>query len=34
MITTIDGLRLNKGGVIKEFPDLKDRKDWRTEAIN
>ena len=31
---TIDGLKLSKAGVIKEFPDLKDREDWRTEAIN
>ena len=24
----IDGIKLNKQGVIKEFPDLKDNKDW------
>jgi len=30
---TIDGLKLDKIGVIKEFPDLKDNKDWRMEAI-
>ncbi len=29
----IDGLRLEKAGVIKEHPDLKDRADWREEAI-
>jgi len=29
----IDNLTLNKAGVIKEFPDLKDNKDWREEAI-
>lgn len=31
---TIDSLRLDKTGVIKEHPDLKDRDDWRVEAIN
>ena len=30
---TIDGLKLSKGGVIKEFPDLKGREDWREESI-
>ena len=30
---TIDGLKLNKAGVIKEHPDLKDREDWKEEAI-
>jgi len=30
--TTIDGLKLDKSGVIKEFPDLKDRDDWQKEA--
>lgn len=30
---TIDGLHLDKRGVIKEFPDLKDRDDWKLEAI-
>ena len=29
----IDNLTLNKTGVIKEHPDLKDNKDWREEAI-
>ena len=29
----IDNLTLNKVGVIKEFPDLKDKADWREEAI-
>ena len=29
----IDNLRLDKSGVVKEFPDLKDNKDWREEAI-
>jgi hypothetical protein len=30
---TIDGLKLDKNGVIKEFPELKDREDWKEEAI-
>lgn len=29
----IDGLKLSQSGVIKEFPDLKDDKDWRKKAI-
>lgn len=28
----IDGLRLDKQGVIKEFPDLKDNEDWQKIA--
>lgn len=32
-LATIDGLHLDKNGTIKEFPDLKDRKDWKQEAI-
>jgi hypothetical protein len=31
---TIDNLQLNYAGVIKEHPDLKDKEDWRQEAIN
>ena len=30
---TIDGLKLDKLGVIKEFPDLKDNPDWRKISI-
>jgi len=30
---TIDNIKLNYSGVIKEFPDLKDNDDWREEAI-
>ncbi|MFP4457157.1 MAG: hypothetical protein ACLFPS_05800 [Clostridia bacterium] len=30
---TIDGLKLDKAGVIKEFPDLKENKEWRKIAI-
>ena len=32
-LAPIDGLKLNYSGVIREFPDLKDRTDWREEAI-
>lgn len=31
--TTIEGLKLSKSGVIKEFPDLKDNEEWRKIAI-
>ena len=31
--TTIHGLRLSKGGVIKEHPDLKDDENWKKKAI-
>ena len=31
--STIEGLRLDKNGVIREHPDLKDRNDWREETI-
>jgi len=30
---TIDGLKLDKKGVVKEFPELKDDDEWRTKAI-
>ena len=33
-LASIDGLYLDKAGTIKEFPDLKDRDDWKQEAIN
>lgn len=29
----ITGLGLNKEGVLKEFPDLKDKLDWRDIAL-
>lgn len=32
-ITTIEGLKINKGGVIKEHPDLEDDSEWRKKAI-
>lgn len=28
----IDGIKLNKVGVLKEFPDLKDNEDWQSIA--
>ena len=28
----IDGIKLNKIGVLKEFPDLKDKEDWQSIA--
>ncbi len=33
MITPITGIKLSKGGCLKEFPDLKDREDWKEETI-
>ena len=33
VISTIEGLKLNRSGVIKEFPDLEDDDDWRKKAI-
>lgn len=29
----ISGMKLDKSGVIKEFPDLKDDEQWRQKAI-
>jgi len=29
---TIDGLKLDKSGVMEEFPDLKGKEDWREIA--
>ncbi len=31
--TSIDGLQLSHEGVIKEFPDLKEDKEWRKKVI-
>jgi hypothetical protein len=31
--TDISGLKLNKAGTLKTFPDLIDREDWKQEAI-
>lgn len=33
IFTTIDGMKLNKLGVIKEHPDLKDDPEWQMKAI-
>jgi len=30
--TSINGLKLDKKGVIEEFPDLKDKENWKEEA--
>lgn len=32
-MTTIEGLRFSKAGVLKEFPDLKDDADWKLKSI-
>ena len=29
IITTLEGLKISKEGVIKEFPDLKDNEEWK-----
>jgi len=34
LFVPINNLRIDKNGAIKEFPDLKDRDDWRSETIN
>jgi len=31
--SSIEGLKLDKKGVMKEFPDLKDNPEWKEEAI-
>lgn len=33
MITTVDGLKFSKAGVLLEHPDLKDKIEWKKEAI-
>lgn len=33
VVTTIEGVRISKGGVLKEFPDLEGNEDWRKIAI-
>lgn len=32
-LTTINGLRISKGGVIREFPDLEDNSNWKEIAL-
>jgi len=31
--STIDNIKLNYDGVIKEHPDLKNKEDWNKEAV-
>ncbi len=33
IITTLEGLKLSKAGVVKEFPDLENDEDWNKKAI-
>ncbi len=33
MITSVEGLRISRAGVLKEHPDLKDDPDWKKKAI-
>ena len=33
VMTTLEGLRLDKSGSLKEFPDLKDDDDWKKKTI-
>jgi len=33
VITTIEGLKLDKAGVIKEFKDLENDDEWRKKAM-
>jgi type III secretory pathway component EscU len=32
-ITTLDGLKLSRAGVLKEHPDLESNPEWKKEAI-
>jgi len=32
-MATIDGLKLDYDGVVKEYPELKDDREWRIKAI-
>ena len=32
-ITTVDGLKISKDGVLKEFPDLKDDEEWKKKGL-
>lgn len=32
-MASIDGLKLDKSGVIREFPDLANNNNWREEAV-
>ena len=33
MLAPIEGLRINRAGVIKQFPDLEQDENWRKKAI-
>jgi hypothetical protein len=33
LFASIEGMKLSKAGVIKEFPDLKDNENWKLIAI-
>ena len=33
-MATIENLRIDKNGTIKEFPDLKDNPEWRSIAVS
>lgn len=33
LITSVEGLRIDKSGVLKEFPDLEDNNEWRKIAL-
>lgn len=32
-VTTIEGIKLNKAGVVKEFPDLENNPEWNKIAV-
>ncbi len=34
MMTSVEGLKLSKSGVLKEFPDLEDDDEWRKKTID
>jgi len=33
VITTLDGLRISKSGVVKEFPDLENDEEWKKKGL-
>lgn len=33
IVAPLEGLNLNKQGVIKEYPDLKDDEEWKSKSI-
>ena len=34
LVTTIQGLKFSKSGVLKQFPDLKNEKEWKQIAMD